>query len=100
MFDPADDVYNLMCGPPIIMCDKGCKPNLEALGHKKKSMFSFKKTGRHFFNEKFCEKGFSCLLFLRTLNNIAHEMILVSLLFSTFPAQVAPTSVVFWLRLF
>ena len=40
LYEPADDVYNLMCGPPI-MLDKGCRPNLEALGHKKKNVFSF-----------------------------------------------------------
>lgn len=40
LFEPADDVYNLMCGPPI-MLDKGCRPNLEKLGHTKASMFSF-----------------------------------------------------------
>eukprot|EP00522_Entomoneis_paludosa_P011116 CAMPEP_0172439854 /NCGR_PEP_ID=MMETSP1065-20121228/705_1 /TAXON_ID=265537 /ORGANISM="Amphiprora paludosa, Strain CCMP125" /LENGTH=902 /DNA_ID=CAMNT_0013188603 /DNA_START=130 /DNA_END=2838 /DNA_ORIENTATION=- len=39
-FEPAADVYNLMCGPPI-MLDKGCRPNLEKLGHTKASMFSF-----------------------------------------------------------
>ena len=39
-FEPGSDVYNLMCGPPI-MLDKGCRPNLEKIGHKKSSMFSF-----------------------------------------------------------
>ena len=37
---PGDDVYNLMCGPPI-MVDKGCTPNLAAIGHKKSRMFAF-----------------------------------------------------------
>jgi nitrate reductase (NAD(P)H) len=40
LFEAGDDVYNLMCGPPIMM-EKGCRPNLEALGHKKDAMFSF-----------------------------------------------------------
>jgi nitrate reductase (NAD(P)H) len=40
LYPAADDVYNLMCGPPI-MLEKGCTPNLEALGHKRSSMFSF-----------------------------------------------------------
>ena len=40
LYPPADDVYNLMCGPPI-MLDRGCTPNLSAIGHKKKNMFSF-----------------------------------------------------------
>lgn len=40
LYEAGDDVYNLMCGPPI-MLDKGCRPNLEALGHKKSSLFSF-----------------------------------------------------------
>jgi nitrate reductase (NAD(P)H) len=36
----GDTVYNLMCGPPI-MIDKGCIPNLSALGHAKGKMFAF-----------------------------------------------------------
>jgi len=40
MFDAADDVYSLFCGPPI-MIEKGCRPNLEALGHSKAKMFAF-----------------------------------------------------------
>lgn len=40
LHEPGDDVYNLMCGPPI-MIEKGCRPNLESLGHTKKSMFNF-----------------------------------------------------------
>lgn len=40
LHEPADDVYNLMCGPPI-MLDRGCKPNLESLGHKKDKNFCF-----------------------------------------------------------
>lgn len=39
-FEANDDVYNLMCGPPI-MLDRGCSPNLSALGHKKDHMFAF-----------------------------------------------------------
>lgn len=40
LYEPAADVYNLMCGPPI-MLDRGCTPNLLALGHKRDSIFSF-----------------------------------------------------------
>jgi len=40
LFDAGKDVYNLMCGPPI-MLDKGCTPNLLALGHKRDNIFSF-----------------------------------------------------------
>jgi len=40
LYSSADDVYNLMCGPPI-MLDKGCTPNLVALGHDKERIFSF-----------------------------------------------------------
>jgi nitrate reductase (NAD(P)H) len=40
LYEPADDVFTLMCGPPI-MLEKGCSPNLEALGHKKSHIFSF-----------------------------------------------------------
>jgi len=40
LYEAGDDVYNLMCGPPI-MIDKGCTPNLEALGHSKSRLFSF-----------------------------------------------------------
>jgi nitrate reductase (NAD(P)H) len=36
----GDGVYTLMCGPPI-MLERGCMPNLTALGHKKSSMFAF-----------------------------------------------------------
>ncbi|KAL3914687.1 MAG: hypothetical protein SGILL_006003 [Bacillariaceae sp.] len=39
-FPPSDTTWNLMCGPPI-MIDRGCTPNLKALGHTKESMFSF-----------------------------------------------------------
>lgn len=39
-YSAGDGVYNLMCGPPI-MLDRGCSPNLNALGHKKSSMFAF-----------------------------------------------------------
>jgi nitrate reductase (NAD(P)H) len=40
-FYPAgNDVHNLMCGPPI-MLDRGCTPNLVALGHKKDKVFAF-----------------------------------------------------------
>jgi NAD(P)H-flavin reductase len=40
LYDAGEGVYNLMCGPPI-MLDRGCRPNLEAIGHSKDSMFSF-----------------------------------------------------------
>jgi nitrate reductase (NAD(P)H) len=40
LYEPAGDVYNLMCGPPI-MLDRGCTPNLLALGHSRVSVFSF-----------------------------------------------------------
>lgn len=40
LYGPGDDVFNLMCGPPI-MLDKGCTPNLESIGHKRSTMFSF-----------------------------------------------------------
>jgi len=39
-YPAADDVRNLMCGPPI-MLDRGCTPNLIALGHHKESIFAF-----------------------------------------------------------
>lgn len=40
LYPAGDDVRNLMCGPPI-MLDRGCTPNLLALGHKKDRIFSF-----------------------------------------------------------
>lgn len=40
LYEPADDVYTLMCGPPV-MIDRGCRPNLEAIGHKKETLFAF-----------------------------------------------------------
>jgi nitrate reductase (NAD(P)H) len=40
LYPAGDDVRNLMCGPPI-MLDKGCTPNLVALGHKKDNIFAF-----------------------------------------------------------
>ena len=40
LYEAGDDVYNLMCGPPI-MLDRGCTPNLSALGHKKEKIFAF-----------------------------------------------------------
>lgn len=40
LFEPADDVYNLMCGPPVMM-EKGCRPNLTAIGHAKDKQFVF-----------------------------------------------------------
>mmetsp|Transcript_218 Transcript_218/g.337 ORF Transcript_218/g.337 Transcript_218/m.337 type:complete len:894 (+) Transcript_218:112-2793(+) len=40
LFASASDVYNLMCGPPV-MLERGCIPNLGSLGHSKKSMFCF-----------------------------------------------------------
>ena len=40
LYEPGSDVYSLMCGPPI-MLDKGVKPNLLAIGHERKTLFSF-----------------------------------------------------------
>jgi len=40
LYPAASDVRNLMCGPPI-MLDRGCTPNLLALGHKKDKIFAF-----------------------------------------------------------
>ena len=40
LYQASDEVWNLMCGPPI-MLQKGCTPNLEALGHEKSHIFSF-----------------------------------------------------------
>jgi NAD(P)H-flavin reductase len=40
LYEASDSTWNLMCGPPV-MLDRGCKPNLEALGHKKDRTFSF-----------------------------------------------------------
>lgn len=40
LYPAGDDVYNLMCGPPI-MLEKGCTPNLHALGHDNTRLFSF-----------------------------------------------------------
>jgi NAD(P)H-flavin reductase len=40
LYPPSDDCYTLMCGPPI-MIQKGCEPNLSAIGHKKSRQFSF-----------------------------------------------------------
>lgn len=40
LYPAGDDVHTLMCGPPI-MLDRGCTPNLVALGHKKDRIFAF-----------------------------------------------------------
>jgi nitrate reductase (NAD(P)H) len=40
LYPASDDCYNLMCGPPI-MLEKGCAPNLVALGHDEEKIFSF-----------------------------------------------------------
>eukprot|EP00970_Alexandrium_tamarense_P012975 scaffold3198_cov213-Alexandrium_tamarense.AAC.7 len=40
LFPAGDNCYNLMCGPPI-MLERGCTPNLKALGHKEDNIFSF-----------------------------------------------------------
>jgi len=40
LYEPGDSVFNLMCGPPV-MLERGCIPNLAAIGHSKKTMFSF-----------------------------------------------------------
>lgn len=39
-FPASESTYTLMCGPPI-MLDRGCMPNLMALGHEKSHIFSF-----------------------------------------------------------
>lgn len=40
LYPCGESVYNLMCGPPI-MLERGCTPNLRALGHEEKNIFSF-----------------------------------------------------------
>jgi nitrate reductase (NAD(P)H) len=40
LYSVSDSCYNLMCGPPI-MLERGCTPNLKALGHKDENIFSF-----------------------------------------------------------
>jgi len=40
LYEASDSVFNLMCGPPI-MLDRGCTPNLVALGHERKKLFAF-----------------------------------------------------------
>jgi len=40
LYPASDTTFNLMCGPPI-MLERGCTPNLVALGHKKDKVFSF-----------------------------------------------------------
>lgn len=40
LYEPGSEVYNLMCGPPI-MLEKGVTPALNALGHAKKNIFAF-----------------------------------------------------------
>mmetsp|Transcript_14862 Transcript_14862/g.28295 ORF Transcript_14862/g.28295 Transcript_14862/m.28295 type:complete len:911 (+) Transcript_14862:257-2989(+) len=40
LYPEGDYVFNLMCGPPI-MLERGCTPNLKALGHKEENVFSF-----------------------------------------------------------
>jgi nitrate reductase (NAD(P)H) len=40
LYPSGDNVYNLMCGPPI-MLDRGCTPNLIALNHSEDNIFSF-----------------------------------------------------------
>lgn len=40
LYEAGDLTWNLMCGPPV-MLDRGCRPNLDALGHKKDRIFSF-----------------------------------------------------------
>lgn len=39
-YESGEDVYNLMCGPPI-MIDRGCIPNFVALGHDRERLFAF-----------------------------------------------------------
>jgi nitrate reductase (NAD(P)H) len=40
LYPCGDNCYNLMCGPPI-MLERGCTPNLKALGHREENIFSF-----------------------------------------------------------
>lgn len=40
LYPASDECYNLMCGPPI-MLERGCTPNLKALGHDEERVFSF-----------------------------------------------------------
>ncbi|KAL7473000.1 hypothetical protein ACHAXS_013379 [Conticribra weissflogii] len=40
LYPAGDNCFNLMCGPPI-MLEKGCTPNLVALGHRQENIFSF-----------------------------------------------------------
>ena len=40
LYPSGDNTYNLMCGPPI-MLERGCTPNLKALGHAEDNIFSF-----------------------------------------------------------
>jgi len=40
LYPAGDDVHNLMCGPPV-MLERGCVPNLVALGHVRERIFSF-----------------------------------------------------------
>ncbi len=40
LYPCGDKCYNLMCGPSI-MLERGCTPNLKALGHREENIFSF-----------------------------------------------------------
>jgi len=40
LYPPGDGVYNVMCGPPI-MIERGCTPNLTTIGHKESHIFAF-----------------------------------------------------------
>ncbi|KAL9187283.1 hypothetical protein ACHAXT_001386 [Thalassiosira profunda] len=40
LYPCGDNTFNLMCGPPI-MLERGCTPNLKALGHQEENIFSF-----------------------------------------------------------
>ena len=40
LYPCGDNCYNLMCGPSI-MLERGCTPNLKALGHREENIFSF-----------------------------------------------------------
>eukprot|EP00978_Attheya_sp_CCMP212_P046389 scaffold389736_cov55-Attheya_sp.AAC.1 len=40
LYPASEDCYNLMCGPPI-MLERGCTPNLVAIGHDEERIFSF-----------------------------------------------------------
>jgi hypothetical protein len=40
LYPCSDNCHNLMCGPSI-MLERGCTPNLKALGHSEENIISF-----------------------------------------------------------